>query len=712
MSRIASKQNGRVAAGPADRFFQFSLLGLVASGYLAVAGSGYLDAVTLVATGTAILARLLLVATGRRFPVGEPYLTILTIAYIGFFPLDLFFVSGEFLPATVHLVLFLAVVKILTAETGRDYLYVVVIAFLELLAASMLSARLNYFVFLALFLVFAVATFASWEIRRAGRGARLVFRRRPGGLLSWRLAGLAAVTSVGILGITAVLFFVLPRTARAAFDRLVPERFHVTAFSNRVTLGEIGEVKQQSTVLMHVRIPGTGGVIHLKWRGNALAEFDGRHWYNSTDPGEPLRVTSTLLRVADDDQRRRVGRRLNYEVQLKSFASDTLFIAGDPEFIRIDAPLVIRTRTGRFRIGAPPHGVLRYGVYAYIEEGAPASLPPELPTEERQRYLALPQLDPRIARLARQVTMSADGVEAKARAIERHLQTHYGYTIELPKHEEAHPIAHFLFARREGHCEYFASAMAVMLRSIGIPSRVVTGFQSGIYNPISHWHMIRASDAHSWVEAFLPGSGWRTFDPTPPGDAGPDNGLLSRMSLFFDAADTFWQEWVLNYDLNRQLFLASRVQNSRRHFSLDWGGLSNVWNKWRATTVSWIVANARALVTVVVILAGIILAVPLVWRWWNGRQHRQRLATGHALASDATLMYLRALEMLGRRGYIKPAWLTPGEFVRQVPATVAPAMESLTAAYQDLRFGGRPEAAGRLALSLLELEQVLGAKSV
>jgi len=73
-------------------------------------------------------------------------------------------------------------------------------------------------------------------------------------------------------------------------------------------------------------------------------------------------------------------------------------------------------------------------------------------------------------------------------------------------------LANFLFTRRKGHCEYFASSMAVMLRTQGIPARVVNGFAGSTYNPVSDLYMIRASDAHSWVEAFIDGPGWMTFD--------------------------------------------------------------------------------------------------------------------------------------------------------------------------------------------------------
>src|SRR5205823_4276291 len=128
----------------------------------------------------------------------------------------------------------------------------------------------------------------------------------------------------------------------------------------------------------------------------------------------------------------------------------------------------------------------------------------------------------RIPELARSLTAASLTDLERARAIERALRTGYGYTLELPATEEADPLAHFLFSRRKGHCEYFASAMAVLLRSIGIPARLATGFQSGVYNSISDLWLIRTRDAHSWVEAWIPGRGWTTFDPTPadPGSSG------------------------------------------------------------------------------------------------------------------------------------------------------------------------------------------------
>ncbi len=694
------------AAGRVGRLFEIAVLGLVTSGFLALLGSGYLDLPSTAGTTAAILVRAVLLVSGRPLRIPGKWMTALALLYMGFYPLDYLFLSGDFLTATVHLVLFLAAVRILSAATDRDYAFLILVAFLEIVAASLLSASLNYFAFLALFLVFGVATLAVWEIRRAAASGRTVTEGARDRLAT-RLTGLALVVSTGILLIAAGLFFILPRTARAAFEHLVPERFHLTAFSGEVTLGEIGEIKRQTTPLMHVRIPGARGPVHLKWRGMALGEFDGRRWYNSSAEGETLRVRSGLLRLADDDQRRLQGPRLNYEVRLKSFASGTLFIAGHAEFIRIDAPTLIRTPEGSFRLQYPRSGVIRYGVYSYL--GDSASPPAGLSARERERYLSLPPLDPRIPRLARRVTAGAGDDLDRAQALERYLRAEFGYTLEAPETAAPDPLADFLFRRREGHCEYFASAMAVMLRGLGIPARVVTGFQSGAYNPISGWQVIRASDAHSWVEAWLPDRGWVPFDPTPPDPNPPAAGFLSRLALLIDAADTFWQGWVLDYDLNRQLFLASRLQHSTRRFSFAW-----LEEAGSAGGRLWAGVRRFALRFGVFFVDLVLVAGVVFWlaRWWVRRRRflsrQQRLREGRAEASDATRLYLRALDLLERKGFHRPPWLTASEFARHLPpGPVAESFQTLAAEYERLRFGRRSEAGRRLMASFLALERAL-----
>lgn len=690
-------------AAAVDRFFELSLLGLVASGYFAVAASGYLDAPTAALTALGLAARALIVCGVIRFEVPARAAAGLTLGYMAFYLADFAFLSRDFLAASVHLVFFLAVLKIITARTGRDHIFVAVIAFIELLAASILSTSLSFFVFLALFLMFAVATFASGEIRRSARRrgsiARGAMRR-----ITLRLAAAAAVLSVGILTLTGGMFFLLPRTARAAFQHLVPEGYRVPGFSNEMRLGEIGELRSVSTPVLHVRMWTAGAPAGLKWRGNALSRFDGRRWFNMAEPETAAKVVNGLVTVADNPQRWRNGTRISYEVRLHSIASDALFFAGTPEFIKIDVPEIVRNSHDGLRVRYGQAENIHYGVHAFLDDGsAPvAAYRPQLSDVARYENLLLPEIDPRIPALARRISSGAASDAARARAIESFLRDGYGYTTELPKAYDPDPVANFLFRRRKGHCEYFASAMVVMLRSIGVPARVATGFQSGVYNPISGWYVVRASDAHSWVEAWLPGTGWVTYDPTPPA-AAPRETLWTRAGFYLDAAETFWHEWVLNYDLDRQLTLAAWMETGGRNVGTRW--YESLRERLTSAAAGALYAAERhGLHAVFVIVAGVALWFwgPRALRSWAARTRVREAKRGGARPSDATLLYERMLRLLARRGFAKTAWTTPAEFARQIPPSpVATVVTEFTSAYHDLRYGGDRAAAPRM-IALLE----------
>jgi transglutaminase-like putative cysteine protease len=689
---------GTVGAGLADRFLQLSLLGLITSGCLALAGSGNLDAPAAILTFAGLLLRLLQLFRLVRFEIPGRIIGAATLLYLGFFPLDWAFVSREFLKATIHLACFLAVVKVFTAATARDFVQVKVIALLLLVAAAILSVSLNFFAFLVLFLVFGVATFTASEIRRAaGRQVRVA--RGGHHRFAFRLSWMSLTITAGILGITAGLFFLLPRTAHAAFQRFVAPRIHLPGFSREVRLGEIGRVLHQTTPVMHIRLHGKPSGFPTRWRGAALGQFDGRRWFEPPGPSRLLRVEGRQLMLASDDQRRRPGQRIFYEVDLKGIASDTLFFAGVPEFLVINASAVFRDPSNAYRLGYPPGEGLRYIAYSYLGDllrFAPAA---------DSNLLQLPPLDPRIARLAREITQGLEASESKARAVERHLRTSYAYTTELPEEEMPDPLAHFLFERKKGHCEYYASAMAVMLRSLGIPSRVVTGFHGGELNPISGWYVVRASDAHSWVEAYLE-SGWTTFDPTPPAPAPRRASLWARVNHYIDAAEMFWHEWVVDYDRERQLQLAMTMESSSRGFGVRWLDRAGMLLQGaRAAVTRWIALYGNTILTAAVSLAAGWLLGPLAWRAIRTRVRVSRARRGQAQAGDATLLYRRMLEILERRGYQKPTWITPGEFARQIPIPeTATLVAELTGAYHELRYGGRRDVAPRITelLSLLD----------
>jgi transglutaminase-like putative cysteine protease len=706
----------RAGASPAvsvERFFQASLLGLVASGYLAVAGSGYLDLPTIVLTAAGLALRALLIFGVVQLEISERAATIGTIAYSGFYIADYLFLSRDFLQATVHLVFFLAVAKVLTALTGRDHLYTAVIAFLELLAAAILSANFNFFLFLSLYLLFAMAALMSGEIRRSiqraaaaapGATARSGLRRfHP------RLAALSLFVTLGILAITAGLFFVLPRTADAAFARFSSHRLHLPGFATQVTLGEIGEIKSTSRAVMHIHLWGQipGG---LKWRGGTLVDFDGKRWSNPVNDHETILLADGEANLAPLEQRP-PRRGINYDVSFDEISTDALFFAGIPQSIRVRAPRIWRVEGG-YRLPHPPSQDFHYSAYSLLDEPPEASPvrvpPPILPLADRERYLQLPTLDGRIRDLAIDFAAGTTGDLERARAVERHLRDDYSYTLELPDREAADPLAYFLFTRRKGHCEYFASAMTVMLRGLRIPARLATGFQSGVFNSLTDLWVVRASDAHTWVEAWIPGHGWTTFDPTPPDPDPHGFSLAARLGLYLDAAQTFWQQWVVGYDPAQQGSLSDRFEQGARRMGIDWfDSLTGIGDKWKGDrALAWLRRfGLRAAIVPVLCWWLWALGLRLV-RLFRMRRRVERVRRGEASVGDATLLYQRMLAILKRRGYQKPAWFTPAEFAASLGGSpLAAAVHEFTAAYNALRFGGRTDVAPRLSALLDELEQ-------
>jgi protein-glutamine gamma-glutamyltransferase len=314
-------------------------------------------------------------------------------------------------------------------------------------------------------------------------------------------------------------------------------------------------------------------------------------------------------------------------------------------------------------------------------------------------------LDPRISVLAQNMTEGARSDAEAAQLLEEKLRRDYAYSLELPRQAPADPLADFLFVRKKGYCEYFASAMAVMLRTLSIPSRVVTGFQSGVFNPMTGAQLVRASDAHSWVEAWIEGSGWTTFDPTPADPQAPPPDLTG-ISMWMDAADQFWRNWVVSYDLPRQSALAVRIRQGGETLGLP---ALSAWISTLGAAARRIAGSHRAWMFVGAVCGAILTFAiwSVVRNLWLRRAEVRRLERGEGHPSDATMLYRRMLGLLERRGFPKPAHATPSEFARALPVSeMSMLVEDLTSAYNRFRFGGRGDLAPHIIRLLERLENL------
>jgi hypothetical protein len=581
-----------------QRYFEISLYLLVATGVVAVVSTSKLDLFSTIVPVIVLGYKGIRLWRGRGSEISVRVATWLVLAYFLFFPFDLWILSRKLaegtsnaplysaLLAAIHLLLFATLVRLYSARSNRDYAFLAVLAFASILASAILTVETSFLISLAIFLVLAVSTFVALEIRRGAAGA-VSPPLEPGTPLAQRLTRALGLTSllvaVGTLLLGAVIFFVIPRFTTGYLSAMNLQPSLMTGFSDNVTLGEIGRIKKNSAVVMRIRVaddPSRAEGIH--WRGLALTDFDGKRWF--TPQHDPIIVSPNSegeYQLISSPLRSGEFYPLRYTVLMEPIASDAIFAA--PRLQKLH---------GRFTNATDRAGDRRHSGYLMIDKTGSifnpfhndtkvryeaTSLLPIVPPAQlravsapypdiiRALYLQLPPLDPRIPKLARQIASGSSNNYDKAANIERYLKTRLGYTLDLTGPPTADPLAYFLFVRRAGHCEYFASAMTVMLRSLEIPARYATGFLPGQFNDLGGDYIVRASDAHAWVEAYFPGYGWITFDPTPAADDRPPS-LLSRLALYWDWFQFAWSEWVVNYDFTHQITLAQNLQKS----SHDW----------------------------------------------------------------------------------------------------------------------------------------------
>jgi protein-glutamine gamma-glutamyltransferase len=712
----------------AERVFQLSLLLLVATGCLALLATGRAGLLPAIAVAAALGVKLLLGVIGAaRIRVPPRLVSLLALALLLMYGAEVYYPSPSpaegVIPATMRLLLLLSALKLVAAEKGRDYFFLGLLGFLQLLAASLFLLDLTYLAALLLFLLLATTTYAAFEITRGCRAQiRIVEDANPKRRkqLGRQLLLLSSTVTAGILALSIVLFFALPRTeGRGPFPGL---RDYSIGFSQEVNLGATGTVQPDYTPVMRVEPLSGDDLSGLRWRGLALWRFDGLRW---TNPSNQMDVVDVGKGLPGSPQRRSwasAGRLIQYAVSLEPLPTARLFLSGLPQWIRVPASTpLLADDTGSFLVRGRFPKTLRYEVESWIPppaEAAPARAMEVFAEEFAEKYLALPQIDARIPELARQIAGEHPEPLRKAEAIERYLRNEFGYTIDLPLQRQHDPLASFLFDRRAGHCEYFASAMVVMLRTLGIPARMAAGFAGGVFNPVSNLQIVRASDAHTWVEAYLPRHGWVSFDPTP---LAPDDLAATWYGpywMYWDALRSSWSEWVVDYDTTRQILLIGKLREASQQTA--WGVLASaeraaewmesLWRQASVTMTEPLPDGGKFPAALPLFAIALCVVAFVLWRWARPRlilaYRSRRLASGIGSADDCSFLYRRAIRVAEKRGFPRQEWQTPEEFAASIrPPALQELVGQITAVYNAARFGRDTEAERRLPELVQALEK-------
>jgi transglutaminase-like putative cysteine protease len=707
-----------------ERYFETSLLLMLGTGFFTVATTGRLDLVSVVLVSAALLIRLWSYLREADYSLSPRTVTRLSVFYIFFYALDFLIFSvgpslvDSMLAATVHLVLFTAVVKVFSARTARDYAYLATLSFMMMLASAILTVGTLYLACFTSYILFAISTLISYEIKRSAESAA----RAPEGpfrtpaenrsalekALSTATVGLA----LGIVVLATVLFYVIPRYRTGYLTSLGMEAQNITGFSASVNLGDIRKILRSNLVVMRVMVEGGPRQFQgVKWRGVGLTSFDGKHWYNDNTEQLPLPPASFQRYVLPrwDGWQHRRPRPLRYRVLLSPLSTDVLFVAAVPREVTGRIRTVTLDQTDSLHYPGQSYSPFSYEALSDIDVPSPDDLrraSADYPAEIRRVYIPLPNFDARVAELAQQVTASARNNYDRALAIETYLRSNFTYSLDPTGIEPGDPIASFLFKAKAGYCEYFAASMAVMLRSLEIPARLVNGFQTGTYNRVGKDFIVRGRDAHSWVEAYFPPYGWIAFDPTP---ADPNPVLPGAFDEYLDVVALFWGEWVINYDFAHQGRLAREIEKDSRQFQQDFQQRIRRFQRQAIRLAyrieGWLMSHK---LLVLLIMAGILFALVaaekggsiaelrFLWTWKFRR--RDRALT----PQEATLTYGRFLRTLQRKGYRKLPAQTPREFALSFVGTpLSWAVLEFTRLYNALRFGQAPVSLARLR-ALLE----------
>jgi transglutaminase-like putative cysteine protease len=614
------------------------------------------------------------------------------------------FMNANLLETAVEFAAGLQVIRLATRRGAAHDQQVIVLALLHLIAATVLGSGLAYGLCFLGFLVIAPGALVLSHLRREVEGNyRQGARDRTGLpvdvpriLRSRRVIGrsfliFTCLLSVPIFLFTLVLFVAFPRVGLSLLLLSHPKAERMVGFTEHVDLGGVGRLRSDPTIVMRVDVPSLRKDppprVALYLRGAAFDSYKGKAWSRSF--GGTLRVEQRgrqvyILRYPDAVRDRTM------HIDLEPIEPPVVFLPPEAVALTVsvqgmaiidNVPQVSGGPEGSLTYKSPDDRGLRYEVSLATRE---ESTSPTLAAAERARYLTVPtDFPPRISELARSWIGSTSDPRLEARLIENRLRKDYRYDVDSPSGAAPNPLYDFLFVSKRGHCEFYSTAMALMLRTLGVPTRNVTGFIGGTYNRFAHSYAVRQGDAHSWVEVYLDDTGWTRFDPTPPANAAPQSditGFLAFLRDFVEATTERWNRHVIGYDLKQQVSLLKSVHRSFSSLRDRPGTIGRMLSSPRATLLF-------ALGTIAAVYAAV----------WLSRRRRslspaaRGAADREVMAREIVELYRQLEGALAIRGVPRPSGTPPRAHALGLVAIQHPVAGEallLTEIYIAARFAG------------------------
>lgn len=648
--------------------------------------------------------------------------TPLGLVAVVLFALDFFFYSRGVILTISHLVIMTSAIYLVTSHTFVDRMWIFVQGIVLLSAAGAATFGFMFMVYAVIFII-AAAFFAynALAVHAAGGPWRSVVvevkrRRLP-------RAGFAVAATLLVAVATASGYVLTPRYKPFGLTApFIMGGKPIVGFSPEVSLANgVGNILQNTSVAFRANVSVEGVIgesrIPLYWRGNTLVYFTGTGWRRSpegTFAGGYFRRLPVPGRIFSTGTRAMGNMPVRQEITLERLTTDYIFAL--PGVSRIRSPVVTRIRfdgeTADLAKDESEDDLT--GPYVYSLVSYPAQPSPELLAgtdfdynlDESQIAGALDKsfISPEVEAFAKSIAGHLPTPYERVVAITTFLREQYNYTTyKAARLDGPTPVDDFLFRTREGHCEYFSSATALMLRAVDVPTRVVNGFYGGEYNQIGDYYTVLQANAHSWNEVYFNGRGWFTFDSTPAGEAIGTAVESSYLRNVYEYIKYRWFGAMARYNAETQQAIYERlgryVKPVARPFVWLYTKILKVASRANpGGTGALRVAFAVALFTTVAI-AGLFLAVAVAGSL------RAALASLHRRVSRRSVhppeFYRRFLSMLKAKGFTRGLDETPMELaIRASVAGAVPRRDSkkIVESYYRWRFGGQvvtpDEAAG------------------
>lgn len=446
---------------------------------------------------------------------------------------DVFFVSSDFLIAIAHMTIIFQALKSFDMREPWDPLQVYFMSILQIIITSELSLSILVGGVFAVFLVLFMAAMVFSHFMKEGTLQKVSFFRPT------------LVISLTALFLTVIFFISIPRVSGGLWGRKASTGLRSVGFSENVDLGSYGRVLDDPSIVLRAELEGEK--LPLYWRGTTLDQFDGVRWSKTFQARSRVFKQGgrfTIKSITFQDSSALSKQRVVVE------PLDTNVIFGLGEVLAVEAKgwFLYKNNAGAVFLSGKDNRRVSYTTTSLRDMG-------NREVFKANKYLSIPEGMEKIKQLAGNLTARITDDIKKAEAILAHLESNYQYTLSpRPPTDDSQPIQWFLFNSREGYCEHFATAMALMLRAEDIPSRIVTGFMGGEADETGNYIIVRQRNAHSWVEAGIDGR-WVRFDPTPVSLPV----VTSKFFLTLDNLRMKWYRYVIGFSRYDQISMLSSL---------------------------------------------------------------------------------------------------------------------------------------------------------